>query len=521
MTASLSTRRRFPLFADHVWAALGVALVAAAARLAVLPFATTDGGDAPSRVWNAQTWMSDPGPITHGVWGPLHTYLIALSMALVPDPVHAPVALSVGLSVAGAVAMYPFVRVQFDSGRAALLVALLYAVYPIAIRNGVSVRSETPFALFLLLSMIAVALARREDGSWRHAAAGGLALTLASMLRYEGWMLTPLLAVLLWRKPKLLLVFCACAAIHPVLWMAGNGLHYGDPLYSMNWSSRWELDAMGRASVDRAALARQAASYPLTLIRGMTLPLGLVCVAGAALAAATRHRSRVWLVPLGGLMALWAAAIARGSLVPKLNYTETAGTLLFPFSALVYERLGVRRWPAPIFAGFALGLMAAGMISSCRPCLVRVGLGRLAGISPIPRIENQKIALQLPPMLLEGMADGHAALISDHYGWGAPRYVALLTRLPRTRIFLAPSAPNRHLDSDSLSQFLTRNPRGVLIALSGSRFSRALGVTPAATSATSGGMEIQLDKVRSVPWPGREAAELTVFRYITLSKGCR
>jgi hypothetical protein len=516
MTASPSTRRRSPLFADHAWAALGVALVAAAARLAVLPFATTDGGDAPSRVWNAWTWMSDPGPITHGIWGPLHTYLIAFSLALVADPVHAPVALSIGLSVAGAVAMYAFVRVEFDSGRAALLVALSYAVYPIAIRNGVSVRSETPFALLLLLSMIAVSLARRREGSWRQAAAGGLALTLASMLRYEGWMLTPLLAVLLWRKPKLLVIFCACAAIHPVLWMAGNALHYGDPLYSMNAASRWELDAMGQAGADRAALARRAVSYPLTLIRGMTLPLGLLCVAGAVLAAATRHRSRAWLLPLGGLLALWAMAIARGSLVPKLNYTETAGTLLFPFSALVYERLGVRRWAAPLFATVALGLVAAGAISSCRPCLARVGLGRWAGTSPIPRIENQKIALELPPMLVESMGGGHAALISDHYGWGAPRYVALLTRLQRARIFLAPSAPNRHLEPDSLSQFLTRNPRGVLIALSGSRFSRALGITLAATSATFGGMEIRLEKVRSVPWPGREKAELTVFRYRTL-----
>jgi len=516
MSAFPSTRRWFALIPEHVWAAVGVGLVATAARLAVLPFATTDGGDAPSRVFIAWAWMSDPRLITHGAWGPLHTYLIALAMTLVPDPVHAPVALSIGLSVAAAVAMYAFVRIEFESPRAALLVALTYAVYPIAIRNGVSVRSETPFALFLLLSMIAISLARREGGSWRHAAAGGLALTLASMLRYEGWMLTPFLALLLWRKPKLTVVFCVCAAIHPVVWMIGNGLHYGDPLYSMNYASRWELEAMGRGSADLATLARMAALYPLKLIRGMTLPLGLICLAGAALATASRHRSRAWLVPLGGLMALWIAAVAQGSLVPKSNYTETAGTLLFPFSALVYERLGARRWPALRFAGVALGLIAAGAIFSCRPCLVRAGLGRLAGISPIPTIENQTIALTLPPILARGMADGHAALVSDHYGWGASRYVALLTRLPRTRIFLAPGAPNRHFDRDSLSQFLTRHPRGVLVALSGSRFSRALGVTPAGTSATLGGMAIRLERVNSVAWPGGEPAELAVFRYSAL-----
>jgi hypothetical protein len=39
---------------------LGVGLVAIVARLAVLPIATTDGGDAPLRVWKAWAWMADP-----------------------------------------------------------------------------------------------------------------------------------------------------------------------------------------------------------------------------------------------------------------------------------------------------------------------------------------------------------------------------------------------------------------------------------------------------------------------------
>ena len=156
-----------------------MALTALALRLAILPQATTDGGDAPSRVWIAVDWLASPHVITHAVWGPLHTYLIALSLALVPDPVHAPIVLSLGLSVAACVAMNRFAATELGDERAALLVALAFAVYPVAVRNGVSVRSETPFALLLLLAMIAVARARRENGSWRDAAAGGIALTLA------------------------------------------------------------------------------------------------------------------------------------------------------------------------------------------------------------------------------------------------------------------------------------------------------------------------------------------------------
>jgi hypothetical protein len=55
----------------------------------------------------------------------------------------------------------------------------------------------------------------------------------------------------------------------------------------------------------------------------------------------------------------------------------------------------------------------------------------------------------------------------------------------------------------------------VLVALSGSRFSSALGITPAATFVSNGAIRIRLDKVTSVSWPGKEPAELTVFRYST------
>jgi hypothetical protein len=68
---------------------------------------TTDGSDAPGWVWNA----------------------------VVPDQVRAPVILSAVLSMAGAVAIYPFVLAQFESRRPALLVALAFALYP-AIQPG-------------------------------------------------------------------------------------------------------------------------------------------------------------------------------------------------------------------------------------------------------------------------------------------------------------------------------------------------------------------------------------------------
>jgi hypothetical protein len=491
---------------------LAVALTAIAARLAVLPNATADGGDAASRVWIAWDWLADPHVITHGVWGPLHTYLIGLALAVVPDPVWSPVVLSVSLSTAACVAMYRFAALELADQRAALLVALTYAVYPIALRNGVSVRSETPFALFLLLSMIAVARARGEGGSWRDAAAGGVALTFAGMLRYEGWLLIPLISLLLLGKRSLLLIFVGCAAIHPLLWMVGNTVQTGDPLYSMNWASRWELDAMGRTGRGLGALAASALQYPVTIAPGLTWPLALRVAGGPWRAVRIRHPVRVWILPAAVLIAAWMLAITRGALVPKLNYTESAGVLLIPFSGLVYLRLGVGRWPGGRLAALSAALLGAVALFSCKDCLRRFGLARLAGISPVPQVENQPVALQLRPLLADAMGRGHDAIVLDHFGWGATPYVALQTRLPRSRIFLAPGAPNRRLDADSLSRFLRRHPRGVLVTLSNSRFSDAIGAGP--SDAVIAGDTLRLAPVRTVPWPAKtETRRLTVSRY--------
>jgi hypothetical protein len=478
---------------------LAVALTAVAARLAVLPFATADGGDASSRTWSAWEWMLDPRPITHGVWGPLHTYLLAAAMALYPDPVRAAVALGLVLSAAAAAALYVFTRIEIGGARGALVTGLTYAIYPVAIRNGVSVRSETPFTLFLLLSMIAVALARREEGTSGQAAAGGLALTAASMLRYEGWALLPLIAALLWRKPRLLAFFVACAAVHPLIWMMGNWLQYRDPLYSMNWASRWELESMGRAGLNDSRLLADALRYPLTVLQGMTAPFALASIAGLGIALAIRHRSRLWILPLAGLTALWSIAIACGTLVPKLNYTESAGALLFPFSALLYKSAGFERWGAGRVALAAAALALSGGL---------LGLG-----TAVPRIENQELALQLPPIITESVAAGYPALISDHYGWGATHHVALLTRLRRPQLFFAPGAPNGALEQDSLRSFIAGHPRGVLIARAGSRFSTELGIGPAASWIKLGSTVVKLEKIRSLGWPGRAPDQLFLFRY--------
>jgi hypothetical protein len=496
---------------DRLRALALVGAVALLARLVVLPFAGSDGGDAPSRVWIAQHWMDHPKLITEGVWGPLHFYLLALAMSVIPDPLYGPAVLGVVLSCASALLMYRFVELELGEPRLALVVGLAYALYPISIRNGVSVRSETPFAFFLLVTIIALARARRPDGTGIHAAVAGVALTLGAMLRYEAWMLVPALAAVLWPKPKLALVFVTLAMIHPVFWMIGNAVHHGDPFFSVAAASGFELHAMGRATRGGNALLAQTLIYPGVVLVGLGLPAGLLSAAGALRAMGTKSKLAIWLIPLGFVLALQCLAILRGSLVPKLNYTETAGTLLLPFLAVAIQPLHPERWAAPRLAASAVALYAVNAVFGCGPCLARIGLGSLA-MSPVPRVPNQPVAARLAPLIRANLPpDG--GFISDDYGTGATRYVALLTRVRPERMFLVCHLAHRPPDADSLAAFVSRYPQGLLLTRSNSSFSADYGFAARTTAGAFGDAAITLTLLGGVDWPGRRPARLSLFHY--------
>ncbi len=496
----------------EVTVGLLLVLLLAAARVAFLPYATTDGGDSVSRVWHTISWLEDPHLITHGLWGPLHYYLLAFVLWIWPDPVHGPVALHLLIGVATPLLIYAFTRTAIAGPRAALLVAATAAIYPIAIRNSLSVRAEVPFVLLILVTMIFVELARRDEGSWKHALAAGMSLTLAAMLRYEAWMLIPFLALLLWRKPRLMGVFISCALIHPVFWMVGNGIHSGDPLFSVNVATRWERERMGRAMIPLGTRILQALTYPGTILRGMTFPVGLIALAGATVALIKRERSRAWLLPMGGLALLLMWSIGRGALVPKINYTVTIGTMLLPFAAVIWRRIGVEGWPLTRVLGLGVAVVGLMVFSTRWSWMNAVGLAKLKSIDPVPTIPNQETALTLPGIINRHMPT-EPALISDFYGWGVMSYVAFLTRLHPDRVLLVTGAPNNDIDLERLSAFLERYPEGILIALEGSRLWKAIRID-AGRSAKVGELPVLLDRVHRVPWlPGKPPPHLDLFRY--------
>jgi hypothetical protein len=192
----------------------------------------------------------------------------------------------------------------------------------------------------------------------------------------------------------------------------------------------------------------------------------------------------------------------RGSLVPKLNYR--------------IETWSHRRCLA------VGGALLVFMVSfSCAPCWVPVGLDDVvahASASPVPRIENQDLALTFPAAVRQALAPEMAGsgrpagLISDFYGWGPTYYVALLTRLHPDRIFLARGAPNIPPDVESLARFVRQWPVGVLILVEGSRFADAIHFDGASMSRF-GDVRLNLQPFRQVDWPSPDGGSQRILFY--------
>ena len=210
--------------------------------------------------------------------------------------------------------------------------------------------------LFLGLGLIGLVRAWRPEGRISHALFAGLSITLASMLRYEAWLILPFLALLFVRRPKIGAVFVATAMIHPVFWMIGNTVAFGNPLYSLLATSTWLQDVMAREP-DMSlvpGLGRVSRLIAKTATE-MTIPVALLIAAGVVRCLKQKRIESVWLLPALGLFLIFAVSAFRDTMTIKAGYTTTFGLLLIPFVACALEWLGIQRWSRTALPGARCG----------------------------------------------------------------------------------------------------------------------------------------------------------------------
>jgi hypothetical protein len=507
-----------------------VLIIGLGVRLALAPFAGHDSYDHALRVWIAWRWVEDPFPLTYGVWGPLHFFLMAPVIALF-DPILAPVLLHVALGALVPLVVYLFTREEFGSRGGALAAAIAFALYPVAILNSLSARSETPFVLLAAIAILALSRTRRGEGlGW--AVGAGIAMTLAAMLRYEGWMLIPPLAVILWPRWSAMAAFLACAMVFPVISMVSNFVEYGHPLYGIAWASQHELETMGKAGMSLGERAGQLARFVANLVGGMTPLLALMAGLGALVCLIQRRRQAIWLIPCAVLGVLLFASALRGTLVPKVNYTATLGLLLIPFLAAFltappFQRLGRRGQLAThiLLFGSMLLFLVIGTLRDVPGMRDRsMLLSAMPAIGPVPGLSDRLTLDGFAAAIRAETAESGEAFISDFLGFSPTGYLALATGVHRDRIYLPSAAPRAPVEGlrrgvaserlplrrrsfplignvvPELAAFLRLHPQGVIVLQPGSRLAGWLAYDPAG-SAEFDGVRLELDEIARTAWP--------------------
>lgn len=369
--------------------ALGLGL-----RLLALPFAHTTEPDAVTRIWLGWEWLNTPHTGIQGaVWLPLHTYVLGIVFNIIKEFYYTPVLLNILFSVLTAIPLYWFSRQEFGE-KAGATVATAFMLYPLAFRNSLMALSDTPFALLIAASLPFLSQARKQSGRWWSPALAGLFVTLAAAIRYEGWVLIPFMALVLWRYPKKLLLFGTAAMIFPSLWMAGCWIVHGNPLYSFNYQAvDTAATLVNRGGISLLKRFVRLIFFPGVLGFGLSLPvLGLACW-GAATAVWHRKQQAIWLVPFFGLFLILSYKAVSGTMNLQPRYALPIGMLLLPFMALGLEHFQQRR------SLMAIGSLALMLPFSYSPNVLRPVLGTLLSDTRMVKQENPARLLEAVPRL--------------------------------------------------------------------------------------------------------------------------
>lgn len=339
------------------WWAL--ALIVLIPRALVFPWNENMAGDAIARTWLAHFWLGAPhliGSFDQGglQFGPLHVYLLALFEVFIPSLELSGRVLSFVLGALTAIPLFAFTRRLFGTTAASWAVAC-FSLWGLHVQASTTAASEA-LNLLLMICLLALLQAWREEGRRELLLGAALLLNLACATRYDSWLLLPILTGVVWlhgRRWQTATWFGLASGVFAAAWMVGNALDRGNPLYPFAY-----IDAFHRDWFPREVAVWGEAKYRLMCLvfwpgaAALTLT-PLVALAGMAgvFRAWRARRDLRWLVFLVAFpTALYTVrAVFLSSFAPLVRFTMKEVLLLLPFvwfgAQPVLTRLsaGVRR----------------------------------------------------------------------------------------------------------------------------------------------------------------------------------
>jgi hypothetical protein len=307
--------------------------VAALARLLPLIFGYEYFGDSPVRIELAERWARSPH-VWHGFtetyqYGPLHLSLIGWLIEAGLSRVAAARALSFCCGLAGVWLLGVLAR-RFRPEASAQWAMYGLALSPLHIQASTTGASEAVFLALLLASLVLL-----ED-AWL---ASALLIGAAGLVRYDGWLYAPLLALLLYwrRRDWRSFVGFGVVSLAPALWWLWiNWSFTGDALRPIHFidADHRALAHMMTAWFGKLRWRAYGLVYWPIAVCGIASPLlGALAVLGAF--KALRDRSRGW--EIAALAWLPAAYFTFRTAValdfrPMARFAMVAAALSLPFA---------------------------------------------------------------------------------------------------------------------------------------------------------------------------------------------
>jgi 4-amino-4-deoxy-L-arabinose transferase-like glycosyltransferase len=258
------------------------------------------GGDGPTRAIQAYMWSKSPHIVSHGIWLPGLEYLAGSLSLIIKDPLITSRILNLVLGALTIPLFFILVR-RIYGHAVALFSASIVIFLPVHIGLSASSLTEASFCFEIITGMLMLILA--TDGIKFRLLFLSLSLVclcLASMTRYEFWLLIPLFpSYYFWKTRKLptaTLVLLILSAF-PVSWMLGNYLESGDFLLGLT-AAKTGTEEMGAHSVDLIGslkvVAYRAVSH-LGWIVSAVVPFGLILQVTQALKRKIDAERLLWL----------------------------------------------------------------------------------------------------------------------------------------------------------------------------------------------------------------------------------
>ncbi|MBF5044698.1 glycosyltransferase family 39 protein [Aggregicoccus sp. 17bor-14] len=420
-------------------------------RLGLFFFNENLYGDAVVRTELAERWLGHPHWIRgYGdgtfQFGPLHVYLGALFLKLLPYREHAGRLMSLVFGTLSVVPLYALTRRLFG-WKAAAWACLALAAWGMHLQMSTTAASEA-LALFLMLGVFALYAEALDENRFAPLFWSAVLLNFACATRYDAWMYMPLLTGLLLFSPGDVVArvtravgFGLVCLPFPLVWMQGNELMHGDPFFPIHdiekFHAAWVADGVGRYGHLLYRL-QNLGFWPAMALFTLTPGVALLGALGMRRAWKTERETR-WLI----LSALLPAAFYafKGAVllnfVPLGRFTVTQLVVLLPFVWLGYETsVAGRSAGARRAVGVATVLLAVAMPLALGLYTFRRDGGLADTMRPVSPVTTNPVPIMEAARYLkaEAAAKGKGAILDDEPQLYMDLQLAFFSGLPELRM---------------------------------------------------------------------------------------